>query len=77
MQRKNHKTIQLKTKQRNLKRLIKKFLNNNLTSLISFFNNYITVELKNFKNIKNVFGKTALDMANENKNEKIIKLLTQ
>ena len=36
-----------------------------------------TNKLKNFKNIKNVFGKTALDMANDNKNEKIIELLTQ
>ena len=36
-----------------------------------------TNKLKNFKSIKNVFGKTALDMANENKNEKIIELLTQ
>ena len=36
-----------------------------------------TNKLKNFKNIKNVFGKTALDMANDNKNKKIIELLTQ
>ena len=36
-----------------------------------------TNKLKNFKSIKNVFGKTALDMANDNKNEKIIELLTK
>lgn len=36
-----------------------------------------TNKLKNFKDIKNVFGKTALDMANDNKNKKIIDLLTK
>lgn len=36
-----------------------------------------TNKLKNFKDIKNVFGKTVLDIANDNKNKKIIKLLTQ
>lgn len=36
-----------------------------------------TNKLKNFKDIKNIFGKTALDMANDNKNKKISKLLTQ
>lgn len=36
-----------------------------------------TNKLKNFKDIKNVFGKTVLDMANDNKNKKIIDLLTK